>query len=88
MNLTRKQHELIDTLLDDVRRAFPAVLYSSMHESPESSNDIWVHVAVPDEDMAIAVSSFSAIREIDILLQSGYKITILPFVEEVGAIEV
>jgi hypothetical protein len=44
--------------------------------------DIWVHVTVPDEDTAIAVSTFSAIREIKILLQTGYKITVMPFVEE------
>jgi hypothetical protein len=80
MNLTKKQRELIDNLLQDVQTAFPSAQYQSMHESPESSNDIWVYVSVPDEDTAIAVSTFSAIREIEVLLQTGYKERILNFV--------
>jgi hypothetical protein len=69
-------------LLQDVQSAFPSAQHQSMHESPESANDIWVYVSVPDDDTAIAVSTFSAIREIEVLLQTGYKITMMPFVAE------
>jgi hypothetical protein len=73
---------LVDNLLQDVQNAFPSAHYQSIHESPESANDIWVYVSVPDEDTAIAVSTFSAIHEIKVLLQTGYKITMMSFVAE------
>ena len=78
MTLSTKQHELIDELLGIIRTRFPDTALLSMHKSPESDNDIWVNVGIPDDDTFIAIGELVSMRENEMLLETGYKITIMP----------
>jgi hypothetical protein len=82
MNLTKKQHELIDELLEIIRTQFPESRLISLHPSPESDNDIWVNVSVPDDDTFLAVSRLVSMREAEMLMETGYQITVMPHIEE------
>jgi hypothetical protein len=82
MNLTRKQHELVDELLEIIRAEFPETRLIAVGESSESNNDIWVHIAVSDDDTFLTVSSLVSMREAEMLMDTGYQITIMPRIEE------
>lgn len=86
MSLTKKQRELIDELLEIIRAKFPETRLISIHSSPESDNDIWVNVSVPDDDTFLAISSLVSMRETDMLVETGYQITIMPRIEALEVI--
>jgi hypothetical protein len=78
MTPTNKQHELVDELLAIIRATFPETTVLSLHNSPESDNDLWVNIGVPDDDTFIAIGSLVSMRENEMLLETGYKITVMP----------
>lgn len=82
MNVTKKHRELADALLDAVKLQFPEMHFLRMDTSPESENDIWVHVAVPDEDTFMAVCDAASLIEADTLINTGYKLTLMPHLVE------
>jgi hypothetical protein len=82
MTLTNKQHELVDELLAIIRAKFPDTTLLSLHKSPESDNDVWVNIGVPDDDTFIAIGELVSMRENEMLLETGYKITVMPNVME------
>lgn len=86
MNVPRKHRELADELFDVVKAAFPSVRLLSMHTSPESENDIWVHVSVPDEEMMYPVIQCASEFAIDKLVETGYKVSIMPHVRELEVV--
>lgn len=43
-----KQQELMDKLLEDIRAQFPEVEYLYTTPSPESRDEIWIHVTAPE----------------------------------------
>lgn len=85
MSLTKKQHELIDELLEIIRAKFPETRLLSIHSSPESDNDIWVNVSVPDDDGFLAISELVSMRETEMLVETGYQITVMPRIEALEA---
>lgn len=82
MNVPKKHRELADDLLDSIKAQFPSLHFLSMNTSPESENDIWVHVSVPDEETFMAVCDAASIIEADMLINTGYKLTMMPHLEE------
>jgi hypothetical protein len=82
MTLTAKQHELVDELLGIIRAKFPETALLSIHTSPESENDIWLNIGVPDDDTFIAIGQLVSMRENEMLLETGYKITVMPHIVE------
>jgi hypothetical protein len=82
MNVPKKHRELADDLLDSVKAQFPSIHFLSMNTSPESENDIWIHVSVPDEDTFMAVCDVASVIEADALISTGYKLTLMPHLTE------
>jgi hypothetical protein len=82
MNVPRKHREIADEVLDAVKAAFPSVRLLSMHLSPESNEDIWIDVSVPHDDLVFPVIQFASPLIIDYLVETGYKVSILPQVRE------
>ncbi len=85
MNVTKKHRELADNLLDTIKTQFPDIRFLSMDTSPESDNDIWIHVAVPDETIFMAVCDVASDIEAETLIGTGYKLTLMPHIEEAVA---
>ncbi len=82
MNVPKKHRELADDLLDSIKAQFPSVHFLSMNTSPESENDIWIHVSVPDEETFMTVCDVASVIEADALISTGYKLTLMPHLEE------
>ena len=74
-----KQKELIKNLVKNVQKKFPEVKFLNVRPSPENPNDLWVKVTAPDdEDREIELLEYSADKSMDILLDYGYHISIMP----------
>ncbi len=82
MNVPKKHREIADEILDAVKAQFPGTRLLSMDTSPEGENDIWIHVAVPHDDMVYPVIELAAEMSIHFLVETGYKVSVLPQVEE------
>lgn len=84
MNLTRKQREFIDELLDLLRSKFPETRLIDLRESPESHNDIWIIVSAKDDEAYSDMIELAAERATDILVEYGYKFSVMPRVEDMA----
>lgn len=74
-----KQKELLEKLLQDIQAQFPEVEYLYTTPSPESRDEIWIHVTAPeDEDRELELIHFSGDKAMDILLDYGYPMLVLP----------
>lgn len=74
-----KQEELIKKLVRDIQKKFPEVKFVDITPSPENPNDLWIMVTAPEnEDREIEMMEFSADKSMDILLDYGYHISIMP----------
>ena len=79
MRINFKQEELIEKLMNDIRQEFPEVELIDVTESPESPETLWLNVTTPkDEDRDMALIEFAGDKLIDILLDYGYHMLIMP----------
>ena len=77
--LNFKQEELIRQLIKDVQKAFPEIEFLNVTFSHENPNELWVRVTAPnDEDRVLELVEFGGNKTIDILLDYGYHILVMP----------
>lgn len=82
MQLNYKLQELVDQLVQDIETKFPEVKFVSIAPSPESANSWWLDFTKPhDEDRLIELGEYASERAMDILLDYGYHLVVLPVVE-------
>jgi RNA-binding protein YhbY len=74
-----KEQKLGAMLFNRLKVHFPEIELADITESMESSDQIWVKIAMPsDEDRAIALQELAAEISTDILMDHGHHITIFP----------
>jgi hypothetical protein len=79
MRINFKQEELIKKLMRAIRRKFPEVRLIDIVEGPEDPETLWINVTAPeDEDREMALIKFAGNKLIDILLDYGYHMLIMP----------
>jgi len=79
MRINFKQEELIKKLMKAIRRKFPEVRLIDVVEGPEDPETLWINVTAPeDEDREMALIKFAGNRLIDILLDYGYHMLVMP----------
>ncbi len=76
-----KQEELIEELVNHVRKKFPEVSFIGVTESPEDPESLWIRVTAPeDENRESELMEYSADKSMDILLDYGYHMLVMPTV--------
>jgi hypothetical protein len=79
MNINHKQQQLMDELFEKVKVVFPEIKYVDYEFSPDDPQHIWMNVLTNmDEDRQIELMEYSAELEVDILMDYGYRISIMP----------
>jgi len=79
MRMNSKQQELVDGLLDELKNRFPDVRFVDITESPENPNDLWINVTEPqNEDREMELMDFFSEKCIDILMDYGYHMLVMP----------
>lgn len=78
MTLNHVQSQLLENLVQTLQRQYPAMTYEGWRVSPDSNNDIWLEVTVPDDDTMIALGEMAGMEESKILVEKGYKFTVMP----------
>ncbi len=79
MRINYKQKQLIDDLFHQVKGKYPEIVYKDLEVSPDDPEHIWINViADMDEDKEIQMMEYSAELETDILMDYGYRISIMP----------
>jgi hypothetical protein len=79
MRLNFKQEELIEKLMNDIRKRFPEAELIDVTESPEGPETLWINMTAPDdEDRKIELRQFGSEKVADILLDYGYHMLIMP----------
>ena len=79
LKINLKQQQLIDELFAKVKEKYPEIILKSLEASPDDPEHIWINViADMDEDREIEMHSYSAELQIDILMDYGYAISIMP----------
>ena len=74
-----KQEQLISELFDYVREKFPEIEFLGVSESPEDPQDLWIRVtALEDEDRELELISYACDRSMDILIDYGYHMLVMP----------
>jgi len=73
-----KQKELIDDLYQSTKQRFPEIDLINITNSPENSEEIWINVTSPNEQLEDELIVFSAEKSTDILLDYGYQILVMP----------
>lgn len=74
-----KQKELILQLLSDIQQHFPEVQLVNVAPSPENANTVWINVTWPrDEARQIALMEFNSEKAMNILLDYGYHMMVMP----------
>ncbi|MDM8549533.1 hypothetical protein QUF72_05625 [Desulfobacterales bacterium HSG2] len=74
-----KQEELIENFVSYVRERFPEAEFIGVSESPEDPESLWIRVTAPeDEDRESALIEYSADKSMDILLDYGYHMLVMP----------
>jgi len=74
-----KQEELIHSFFSSVRKKFPEVEFLNVTECPEDSANLWINITEPeDEDREIGLMEFACDKTVDILLDYGYHISVMP----------
>ncbi len=83
--LNFKQQELQERLLNDIRARFPEVEHLYTTPSPETPGELWIHVTAPaDEDREIALLEYCGEKVMDIHLDYGYPMLVLPIAKPNG----
>ena len=79
MRINSKQRDIIDGLVNDLQKHFPDIRFVDIAESPENPNDLWINVTEPDsEDREIELMDFFSDKCIDILMDYGYHMLVMP----------
>jgi len=79
MRINSKQEQLIEEFQDDLKKHFPDVSFVEVSESCENPNDLWIHVTSPeDEDREIELVEFFGEKTMNVLLDYGYHMLIMP----------
>ncbi len=79
MKINYKQQQLIDSLFNQVKEKYPEIIYKDLECSPDDPEHIWINVIADiDEDDEIKLMDYSAELETDILMDYGYRISIMP----------
>ncbi|QTA83112.1 Uncharacterized protein dnl_55060 [Desulfonema limicola] len=74
-----KQEELIEQLVNHIQQKYPEVQLIEVTESPEDSDSLWLIVTAPeDEDRESELITYSADKSMDILLDYGYHMLVMP----------
>jgi len=73
-----KQRELINDLYQSTKKQFPEIDLINISKSPENSEEIWINVTTPNEQIDEDLIVFSADKSTDILLNYGYQILVMP----------
>ncbi|MEZ4528856.1 MAG: hypothetical protein R2941_23335 [Desulfobacterales bacterium] len=74
-----KQEQLIEEVVNYVREKFPEVRFIGVSESPEDPADLWIRVTSPeDEDRRSELISYACDKTMDILLDYGYHMLVMP----------
>ena len=74
-----RQQQLVNELFETVQAQFPEIALLNVSSSPENPQDLWVNVtAPPDEAREGALLDIASERSLDILLNYGYSILIMP----------
>lgn len=82
MILNHKQQELIAQLAREIEEKFPDVKFVETVQSPESVNTLWLRFTEPDNDKRfMEIGEYAGERTMDILLDYGYHLVVLPVVE-------
>ncbi len=77
--LNFKQEELIEELINYIRNKFPEIRFVGVSESPEDSESLWIRVTAPeDEDRESELIRYSADKSMDILMDYGYHLLVMP----------
>jgi hypothetical protein len=79
MRINIKQKQLIDELFNKVKNKYPEIVLRNLETSPDDQEHIWINViADMDEDEVIEMRHFASDLEVDILMDYGYAISIMP----------
>ncbi len=79
MRINFKQEELIEKLMNDIRQEFPEVGLIDIVEGHEDPETLWINVTAPeDEDREMALIEFSGDKGMDILMDYGYHLLVMP----------
>jgi len=77
--LNFKQEELIKQLMENIQSKFPEVKFINVTSSPENPYELWVHVTAPEnEEREFELREYTADKSMDILLEYGYHILVMP----------
>lgn len=77
--LKHKQEELLERFIADLRKNFPEIEVLNVVPGPENPQELWIRVIAPEEDERLSeLAEFSGNRTIDILLEYGYYILVVP----------
>jgi hypothetical protein len=78
MNINLKQEELINTILTKAKEKYPEIVFNNLTSSPDDPEHIWVNIMANfNDDKFSEFLDFAAELDIDILLEYGYKITLM-----------
>jgi hypothetical protein len=79
-----KQEELIEEVVNYVRKKFPEVRFIEVSESPEDPADLWIRVTAPeDEDRESELIEYACDKTMDILMDYGYHMLVMPTRQEI-----
>ncbi len=74
-----KQEQLINELFEKVKQRFPEIELINLQVSPDDSEHIWINVlADMDEEREIELTDYASELAVDILIDYGYAISIMP----------
>lgn len=82
MTMNVRQEELLHEYIRNILEHFPSVRVLDYHGSPYSDGEIWVEVAVPDEETVLTLGEFTPKEEMQILVNYGYSFSLLPHIAE------
>jgi hypothetical protein len=79
MRINIKQKQLIDELFNKVKNKYPGIVLKNLETSPDDQEHIWVNVITDlDKDEVIEMRQYASQLEVDILMDYGYMISIMP----------
>lgn len=79
MRMNVKQEQLINELFEKVKQRFPEIELINLQVSPDDSEHIWINVlADMDEEREIELTDYASELAVDILIDYGYAISIMP----------
>lgn len=81
MTLNQKQEELVNSLRDELETKFPEIKFVKIRPDIEIPNGVLLYFTEPEnEDRLIALGEYASDRTVDILLDYGFHITVMPVV--------